>query len=169
MTNMAYTAEQLDLCCESVDLLFDAAEFLRHRVGNVYLVEVIDAPSLMLNDASGDTCGGAVFGHLLEYYRICGDLAVVSYRERTENLRARAYEDVISKCGVTLSNVLARTSDGNALIERAVVAYLGGLAYYDAHTVVDKQSLADSRAGVYLNAREMSCKLAYRARGEIVL
>ena len=43
-------------------------------------------------------------------------------------------------------------AQGHAVVDRAVVTNLGGLAKHDAHAVVDKQLAADLRAGVDLDA-----------------
>ena len=47
------------------------------------------------------------------------------------------------------SRIFAGTAERNILIERTVVAYLGGFAYYYAATVIYEQALADSSAGMY--------------------
>ena len=61
---------------------------------------------------------------------------------------------------MTLADILARTSESHALIERTVVADLCGLAYHNARAVVDDKSLADGRARVDLDTREEAGNLA---------
>ena len=70
---------------------------------------------------------------------------------------------------MALAGVLAGAAEGDAVVDGAVVADLGGLADDDAHAVVDEQALADLRAGVYLDAGHMPRKLRKRTREEKVL
>ena len=69
---------------------------------------------------------------------------------------------------MALAGMLAGAAERHALVERAVVADLGGLTDDDAAAVVDHQSLADFGAGVDLDAGEKLCALADGARTDLV-
>ena len=68
----------------------------------------------------------------------------------------RGEQDVVADGGVALAVVLAGAAQGDAVVDQAVVADLGGLADDDAHAVVDDQAAADLGAGVDLNAGEVA-------------
>ena len=51
-----------------------------------------------------------------------------------------------------LAGLLAGTTQGDALVDHAVVADDGGLPHDDAHAVVDEKAPADLGAGVDLDA-----------------
>ena len=63
-----------------------------------------------------------------------------------------ADQHVVADGGMALAVVLAGAAQGDAVVDQAVVADLGGLADDDAHAVVDDQAAADRGAGVDLNA-----------------
>jgi hypothetical protein len=67
---------------------------------------------------------------------------------------------------VALTDVLARTAQGRALIDRAVIADNRGFTDNDGTAVVDKQPLAYFCGRVDLDARNVSCPLAYGTRGK---
>ena len=69
---------------------------------------------------------------------------------------------------MTLSDVLSGSAEGDALIQRAVVADLRRFSDNDPASVVDKQSLSYLRAGVDLNSGEEFRALAYHPRAEDV-
>jgi hypothetical protein len=60
---------------------------------------------------------------------------------------------------VTLANILTRTAQGNALIDKHVIAYFGGFTYDDACSVVDNKSSAYGSARMYFNTRFPKCVL----------
>ena len=70
---------------------------------------------------------------------------------------------------MTFADILTGTSEGYALIKRAVVADLGSLADHNAASVVYEQSLADGRTGMDLDSCEESCSLAYKSRGKMLI
>ena len=155
------------LATELLELILYLGKLLRHRVGDVDLVKVLDGLTVSTDNLCGNTNRRAVLGNLLENDGVCRDLTVIVYLYRAKHLCARANHDVIAKRGVTLTNVLTRTAEGHALIKRTVVAYLGSLADDDSHTVVNKESLAYRRARMDLNTREETRKLAYCSCGKI--
>ena len=127
----------------------------------MYLIEVINPSACLSCNSCGDTDRCAVLGYILKHHRVGGDLTVVLYYDRTKYLGARAYEDVVAECGVSLAEILTRTSKGDSLIECTVITDLCRLAYDYACTVVDNESLADSCARMYLDTREELGRLAY--------
>ena len=58
----------------------------------------------------------------------------------------------------------ACSAERYAVIDKAIVPYFRGLAYNDAHTVVDNESAPEFCGGMYLHARFMSCALRYGTR-----
>ena len=61
----------------------------------------------------------------------------------------------------------ARAAEGDALVERHVVADLGGLADHHAHAVIDEEAPTDLRARMDLDAGEEAAEVAHEAaRGQ---
>ena len=116
------------------------------------------------DDPAGHADDRRIGRHLAQDDRIGRNARVVANLERAEHLRARADHDVVAERRVPLADVLARAAERHALIEQAVVADLGGLAYDDAGAVVDDEAAADVRAGVDLDARPHLRPLRDRAR-----
>ena len=69
---------------------------------------------------------------------------------------------------MALACVLAGAAERHALVERAVVTDLGGLADDDAAAVVNDKPFADLGAGVNLNAGEKFRALADGTRADLV-
>ena len=65
---------------------------------------------------------------------------------------------------MALADVLAGAAERHALIEQTVVADLGRLADHDPGAVVNDQTAADLRAGVYFNSGPHFRPLRDRAR-----
>ena len=63
---------------------------------------------------------------------------------------------------MALSLVLSGTAQGDAVINQAVVANLGGLANNDPHAVVNDKAAANPGARVDLNPRPHPAPLAYQ-------
>ena len=66
--------------------------------------------------------------------------------------------------GVALAGVLAGAAQGHAVVDRAVVTNLGGLAKHDAHAVVDDEAAAYLCAGVDLYTRSVAADLRDHTR-----
>ncbi len=163
-----------ELLLVGVDAALQAAQLLRERVGEVDLVEGVrrgrtDALTGDLDDARLDADNGGVGRNLLQHDGVRADAAVVADRKRAEHLCAGRNEHVVADGRVALAGVLAGTAERNTVVNRAVVADLGGLADDDAHAVVDEQALADLRAGMDLDAGHMPRKLRESTREEKVL
>ena len=69
--------------------------------------------------------------------------------------------------GMALAGIEADAAQGDALIERHVVADLGGLADHHAHAVVDEEAAADHGTGVDLDAGHEAADLRDEAAGEL--
>jgi hypothetical protein len=65
---------------------------------------------------------------------------------------------------VALALVFARTAEGYALVDGAVVADNGGFAYDNAHSVIYKKSFTNGCAGMNLNSRKKSGGLRDKTR-----
>ncbi|MPM31554.1 hypothetical protein SDC9_78109 [bioreactor metagenome] len=70
-----------------------------------------------------------------------------------EHRRARGNGYMIAKGRVALTNILAGTAEGRALIDGHVVSDHGGFADDYANAVVNEQTLADGCRRVDINAR----------------
>ena len=90
--------------------------------------------------------------YLFSLNRARADADVITDVDRAQHLRARADQHIVAQRRMALAGVLAGAAQGHAVVDRAVVTDLGGLAKHDAHAVVDKQLAADLRAGVDLDA-----------------
>lgn len=117
-----------------------------------------------LNDPRRNSHRRAVIGNCIQNDRISRYLHVVADFERSEHLCSRAHEHIVAEGRVTLALILSRTSEGNALIQQAVIAELGSLADNDSHAVVNEQSLSYLCTRVYLYTRAASCSLRYYPR-----
>src|SRR3546814_19445151 len=68
---------------------------------------------------------------------------------------------------VPLSFLQGSAAEGDALVERHVVADLRGLTDHDAHAVVDEQPLADPGAGMDLDAGEDAAEMRDEASQQV--
>ena len=155
-----------NLVAELLDLVMHTAQLLRHGVGVVDLVEQIGTNAVDAHDACGYADRGGVGRDLGEDDRACRDAGVIADLERSEHLGARADHHVVAEGGMALALILARTAEGDVLVDQAVVADHSGLADDDAHAVVDHQPLADGRAGMDLDAGFVACALTQPACDE---
>ena len=124
-------------------------------------VAVAYANAVALHDPRGNTDCRAVRRDFLKNYGVGGDFGVVAYLHRSQNSCARADQHVVSQGRVAFSGVLAGAAECDILVERTVVADFSSFADNDARAVVDKQTLADLSAGVYLNAGSVAAALGY--------
>ena len=123
-------------------------------------------PSGDADDLGGDAHGSGVLRHLAEHHGVGRDPGVVTHPEGPQHLGSAADEHVVSDGGMALAVVLAGAAQGDAMIDQAVVADLGGLADDDAHPVVNDQAAADLGAGVDLNAGDVAGQLGVQAGQE---
>ena len=88
-----------------------------------------------------------------------------------QHLRTRADDDVVADRRMALlPALLARrpgAAEGHPMIERAIIADLGGFADHDAHAVIDEQAAADARPGVDLDPGQYPPDMRHEAAGQI--
>jgi hypothetical protein len=95
------------------------------------------------------------------------DLRPVADRDRAEELGAGPDRHVVLDRRMALAGREARAPQRDALVERHVVADLGGLPDHDAGAVVDEERLADPRRRVDLDARRAPRDAREAARHEV--
>ena len=79
------------------------------------------------------------------------DPRAVADVDRAQNGSVRPDHDVIPNRRVALSGTQTRASEGNALVQRHVVADLGRRADQDAHAVIDEEPAPDGGRRVDLD------------------
>src|SRR5882672_290213 len=109
---------------------------------------------LIENDACGNADRGRPGRNVLHHHRVRADPRALAHGNRPEHLRASADDHPFAERRVALALVPGRPTERHAMIERAVVPELRGLADDHAHAVVDENPAADRRARVDLDPRE---------------
>ena len=125
-----------------------------HQVGGVFakLGRVV-AMRPFANGASGNTHHHGTGGYVGDHDGIGTDSCPFVHRDGAEHLGAGANNHAISNVGVALHAAFdTRAPEGDALIDRDVIAYGAGLADNDAGGVVDKDALTDNGGGVNVHA-----------------
>src|ERR1700677_3767286 len=74
--------------------------------------------------------------------------AVVADLDRAENLRAGADDHPVADGGVALSGLCPGSAERDAVIDRDVVAHLGGFADHYTGRVVDEHAGPEGRTGM---------------------
>ena len=123
-----------------------------------------DAASVALDDASRHAHHGAVGRNVLDDNGVAADFDVIADGDVSQHLGAAANGHVIAQRGVALACFVAGAAQGDALVERTVIANDRGLANNDAHGMVDEEVLADVCGGVNLDAGHMAGYLRHDAR-----
>ena len=95
-----------------------------------------------------------VVGHVLHHNGVASDAYVVTNMDIAQNLGTRSHGDIVAKRGVALAALVARASQGDALVQDAVVADNGRLAYHDAHGMIDEETPPKLSGGMNLDAGE---------------
>ena len=122
-----------------------------------------DAASIALDDAPRHAHHGAVGRDVLDDNGVAADLHVVTDGDVSQYLGAASNGYVVAQRGVALACLIAGAAQGDALVERAVIANDRGLANNDAHGMVDEEVLADMCGGVNLDAGHMPGYLRHDA------
>ena len=134
--------------------LFERCDLLNDRVGQVALIHlIVNANAVAADYAGRNSDRGAVFGDFPNHHGVGSDLAVGTDLNGSQHFGARTDHYVIPDGGVTFADVFTRSAEGHALVDRAIVADLGGLTDDNAHTVVDEKTFADLCTGVNLDPR----------------
>src|SRR3569832_947774 len=102
--------------------------------------------------------------HIFHYHCIGADTRAVAQGDGSQLLRARSHHDVIAQCRVSLALLPGRPAQGDAVIERAIVADLRRLADHHTHAVINEKAAADLGGGMELDAREPARESGDEAR-----
>lgn len=141
---------------------------LQHGIGQVGVIQRRARAVLSAHDAAGVAHHRAALGHGFEHDGSRAHLDVAAQGDGPQHLCARADDHAAFHRGVALAVILARAAQGDALIERYVVAHLGGFANDHARAVVDEHTAANLCAGVNFNARLAAGARRYPARQQRV-
>ena len=133
-----------------LDLLRHGTDLVLLRVGQVVVHQVGPAgldPGAS-DDPPGDSDHCAVVRDVAEDDGAGSDAHVVADGDVPEDGCVASDDDVVADRGVPLALVERHASEGDALVDADVFAYLGGLADDHADGMVDEEPLADLRRGV---------------------
>lgn len=97
--------------------------------------------------------------NVFKHNGVCADFDVVANGYVAQNFCACAYYHVVAQRGMAFVMLLARSAQGCALVNRAVITDDGGLTDNYAHAVVDEQIFADFCAGVDFDTRKKPAQL----------
>ena len=89
---------------------------------------------------------------------------MAAHGHRSEHRRAAKDRHGIFDRRMALDPRRRRAAEGDALVERYVIADLGGFADHHAHAMVDEKAPADLSAGMNLDAGEKAADVADEAR-----
>jgi hypothetical protein len=90
--------------------------------------------------------------HILDDHGAATDARAVADRDRPQDLRADADDDIIAQRRVALPTALACASKRHILVQDDVVPDDCRLADHDTHAVVDEKASADLCAGMNLDS-----------------
>jgi hypothetical protein len=150
--------------------------FLKHvdtfldRVRHVHTGDALDRAflhhprDLLLDHLCRNAHGYGVIRHRIEHHRVGANLRVISDRDRAEDLRARTDDHMVSERRMALALFFSGPAERDSLVKDALLAHLGRLADYDAHTVIDKEPRAYLRRGMDLDAGAETCDVGKEAR-----
>jgi hypothetical protein len=96
--------------------------------------------------------------------RVGADLHPIAHLDRAQQLGAGTDHDVAADRRVALAAEETRTPERDALVERDLIAELGGLADHHAGAMVDEERAADLRRGMDLHAGRDPGEVRERAR-----
>ena len=91
--------------------------------------------------------------HALEHHGIGTDTHPVLDEDRSEHLGTGTDHDVVAQGRVALALVPAGATQGDAMVERAVIADLGGFPDHHPHAVIDEKAPPDAGTGMDFDAR----------------
>jgi hypothetical protein len=152
---------------ERLDLVGEGEDDVGEWVVDVAGVGDEDALAGLVDDVRGDADDGGVWRNVTENDGASADAGVFADGDVAEYVGGVADEDVVAQGGMTLATDLARAAEGDALIDRDVVADDGGFADDDAHAVVNEEAAADDGAGMDLDASPETDDLGHEAGDEL--
>lgn len=128
-------------------------QLLLDGVGDMYMVQpfVFQLYIAYPYHAGRYTHSGAVGINGVQQYGVGGDLAVIAHPHGAQHLGAATHHYIAPQCGMALAGILAGAAQGNALIQRAAIAYLCRFADDDAGAMIDKNIVPDDGAWVDLD------------------
>ena len=98
-------------------------------------------------------------GHIAQHNRAGTDAAVFAYDDRAQNLCAGANYNLVAQCGMAFAGFLAGTAQRHPLEQRNVVTDARSFADHHPHTMVDKKTSANDRAGMDLDSGDPAREL----------
>ena len=101
------------------------------------------------------TPGGRVDAMTTEFAPMRG---AASDGDGPEDLRAGTDDDAVLQRGMTLAGRPRRAAEGDAVVERHVLADLGGLADDDAGAVIDEEPPSDAGAGMNIDVGQKAAE-----------
>jgi len=130
-------------------------------------IVVVDPLTVASDDSTGDADYGAVRGDIFVNDGVRTDLAVRPDRDGAKNFGTHTNEYAIFQGRVTLDLVQARTAEGDLMIQEHIIPDDGGLAYHDAHAMVDEKATPDLGTGVNLYAGDEPAELRHKTRKKL--
>ena len=71
---------------------------------------------------------------------VAAEEGAVAHGDRPQHLRAGAHHHVVAQGRVALALVQAGAAQGDTLVDKAVIAYHGGLSDNDPHAMIDDET-----------------------------
>src|SRR5580692_5219182 len=96
---------------------------------------------------------------------ISADPAVVADFDRAEDFSAGADDHPVADRRMTFAGVCTGSPERDAVVDRDIVAHLGGFADHHTSRVVDEHATSDDRAWMDVDPGQYSGDLAERAGG----
>ena len=116
------------------------------------------------DDPARNAHHGGPLGHVLHHHGIGPDASPLAHLNGAEHLGAGAYHHVVAQGGMALALLPGGPAQGDAVIERAVVPDLGGLADDHAHAVIDEETATDARSRMDLDAGQPARQMRIEPR-----
>jgi hypothetical protein len=108
-------------------------------------------------------------GNVAQHDRSASDPCSLADHYIPENLSPHSNGHLWLEGGVALTSRFSGSTEGHALIQRAVVAHNRSFANDDSHAMINEHALTDACAGMDLDTGEEPAKVADEARGQEAL
>lgn len=134
-----------------VNALVETSKLFHNGIRQTSLVHIRHPYAVLFHHFAGNSDDSRVRRNVFEHHAACAYFAVRSYMYGAKHLCACRNHDVFIYGRVAFADVLSRAAERHTLIEHAIVAYLGRLAYDKTYAVVDEYTRADfcRRMNVY--------------------
>src|SRR5579875_545011 len=148
---------------QKLDPVEQAREGLAYRIGNEVMFEIeppVGPVPLVgiADDPSGNANHRHAGGHILDNHGIRPDPGASTNDDWPQYLGTRANQSVAFDGRMTLAGRPARTSQGDTMIKRDVIADLCSLANHNASAMVNEKPAPDRCSGVDIDIRDEPCK-----------